>query len=143
MSNSSKLIKWFKGIAIIAILWNLMGLFSFFAHTFISEEAKALLPEAESALYNNIPLWKIIAFAVAIFGGLIGSILLFMKKKLAIPVFILSLIGIIVSFTYDFMVSNLLEVYGNTSVIFPLIIALIGVFLVWYSKKLDAKGFLS
>jgi hypothetical protein len=36
-----KLPSWFWIIGIVSLLWNIMGIFSFVGHTFISEEALA------------------------------------------------------------------------------------------------------
>lgn len=135
MTDLNKLPKSFKIISIAAIIWNVLGAFSYFFHSFMPADAIAKLPEAEQALYQNIPAWKNIAFFIATIGGLIGSVLLFLKKKIALPILTLSLIGIVVSFYYDFFHTKLIDVYGNNSVIFPLIIFLIGVFLVWYATK--------
>jgi len=58
-----------------------MGVGSFFQHTFITDEALQALPVAERDLYNSYPLWTKIAFAIAVFGGAIGSLGLVMKKN--------------------------------------------------------------
>lgn len=135
MTEQNKLPRNFKIISIVAIVWNVLGVLSYFFHVYMSEEAIAKLPEAEQILYQNIPTWKTIAFFIATVGGLLGSILLFLKKKMAFPILVLSLIGILISFYYDFLKTKLIDIYGNSSVILPLIVVLIGVFLVWYTKK--------
>ena len=140
MNNQTKTSKWFKIITIIAIIWNLLGVISYFFHVYIPEEAIAKLPEAEQTLYQNIPLWKTTAFFIATFGGLLGSILLFLKKKSALIVLSLSLIGILISFYYDFFQTNLIAVYGNESVIFFFFLVLIGILLVWYTTKLNTSN---
>ena len=141
MNNQKTTVKGFKVIAIIALIWNVLGVFSYFFHTFMPAEAIAKLSEAEQALYANIPLWKSAAFFVATIGGLLGSVLL-LKKKTAVCVLLASLIGIIISFYYDFFKTKLIEIYGNESVIMPSMILITGVFLVWYSNKFRLNGFL-
>jgi len=136
MTNQNKWIKGFKGIVIFAIIWNILGVISYFFHTNMPTEEIAKLSEQEQLLYQNIPLWKTVSFAIATIGGLLGSVLLFLKKKVATIVLTLSLIGILVSFYYDFFKTNLLEIYGNGSLVFPLLVVLIGVFLVWYSNTI-------
>ena len=142
MSNLSKLPKGFKAIAIIAILWNIMGVYSYFYHIYMPAEEIAKLSEPEQLLYKNIPKWKTIVFFIATVGGLVGSILLLLKQRFATTVLILSLIGIVVSFYYDFFKTNLLEVYGNASIGFPALVTIIGILLVWYSKKMEKQDVL-
>jgi hypothetical protein len=48
--------KWFWAVSIFFILWNLMGVFSFYAPTFISNEAIAKLPTNEREVYGHYPL---------------------------------------------------------------------------------------
>ena len=76
--------KWFKPIVIIALLWNLIGVINFFIQINLSEEAIAALPEPEQALMNSTPLWSLVAFALGVFGGAIGSLGLLIQKKLAV-----------------------------------------------------------
>lgn len=69
-STQIKIPKWFWVLAVIFLLWNIMGILSFFGHTFITEEALAQLPDNERALYGDYPFWTTIIFAIATFGGL-------------------------------------------------------------------------
>jgi len=143
MTESNQLLKWHKPIALLAIVWNLLGVGSYLMHAYMSDEAIAQLPENQQALYVNIPAWYTAAFAIAVFAGAIGSILLLLKKKLASPVLILSLLGIIVQMYYNLFISKSMEVYGPGSMVMPILIILVGIFLVWYSNKLKAEGVLS
>ena len=143
MTESNQWAKWHKLIALLAIIWNLLGVGAYLMHAYMNEDAIALLPENEQALYANIPAWYTASFAIAVFAGAIGSILLFLKKKLATPILVLSLLGIFVQMYYNFFVSKSMEVYGPGSVVMPIFVSLVGIFLVWYTKKLKAEGFLS
>jgi hypothetical protein len=68
------------------------------------------LPEVERALYESVPAWATGAFAVAVWGGALGCLLLLLKKKLATPVLILSFIGIVVQMIHSFFIANSIEV---------------------------------
>ena len=140
MSKSSQLVQWHKLISLLAIIWNLLGVGAYLMHAYMTDEAIALLPENEQALYVDIPAWYTAAFAIAVFAGAIGSVLLLLKKKLASPVLILSLLGIFVQMYYNFFISKSIEVYGPGSMVMPIFVILVGVFLVWYAKKLQTEG---
>lgn len=131
-------------IAVIALLWNIIGVISFYMHVFISEETLAALPEAERNLYGQYPLWTEIVFAVAVLGGLLGSIGLLMRKSWCRPVFIISLIAIVFQMFHNVFLTDAMDVYGAAqTVTMPLIIVLIAIYLVWYSKRCIRKGWLS
>ncbi|WP_340201796.1 hypothetical protein [Ascidiimonas sp. W6] len=144
MENTNiKIPVWFWVIAIIFLLWNIMGVLSFFAHTFISEEAIAKLPDNERALYGEYPLWTTIVFAVAVVFGFIGSLGLILKKKWSKMAFIISLMGIVPQMIHNVFFTTSIEVYGTAqAVTMPILVVIIGVFLIWFSNFSINKNWL-
>lgn len=134
--------KWFMPVAVAALIWNLMGVGAFFAEVMKGTDAITALPEAEQALYTDVPLWAKIAFAFAVFGGAIGSLGLVLKKKWARPILLISLIGIAVQMFHSIVIANSTAVYGPQAVIMPIVVILIGAGLVWLSRKADEAGWL-
>ena len=65
------------------------------------------------------------------------------RKKLATFVLIISFIGILAQMSYNFFISKSMEVYGPGEMIMPVMVIVVGVFLVWYSKKMHTQGILS
>lgn len=126
-----------------ALVWNLLGVAAYVAQVTMSEDALMKLPDAERMLYENIPAWATAAFAVAVFGGVLGSLLLLLRKSWAVPVFIASLAAIFVQDYYWFFVATPLEVYGPGGMIMPAMVIVIGVLLVWYSRSASAKAWIS
>ena len=80
-NEKSRIPVWFWVVAVILLLWNIMGVMSFFMHTFISDEALAKLPQQERELYGDYPMWTTIAFVIAVLGGFLGSLGLVLKKE--------------------------------------------------------------
>ena len=143
MTNSNKPTTLFWVLGVIALIWNVMGVMAYLNQAYMTDEVKAALPEAERALYENVPVWVTAAFAIAVFGGLLGCILLLMRKKLATFIFLISLAAIIVQMIYNFFMSKAAEVYGPGGMIMPIMVIAIGFLLYFYSKKADEKGWLS
>ncbi len=142
-SAQTKIPKWFWVLAIILLFWNIMGVLSFFGHTFITEEALAKLPEKERALYAEYPLWTTIVFAIATFGGLIASIGLVIKRKWAKTFFIISFLAIVPQMIHNVFFTNSIDVYGLIqSVTMPVLVVLIGAFLIWFSNYSLNKNWL-
>lgn len=143
MTNSTnKPTTFFWVIGIIALLWNISGVGAYLAQAFMNDEAKSLLTEAEQAYYNGIPAWVTAAFAIAVFSGLIGCIALLMKKKIASLLFLISFVAVIIQFVYNFYIQEFMEISG-TSIIMPIVVIAISLFLIWYSKDSEKKGILS
>lgn len=129
-------------IAIIALLWNLSGLFAFYSEVFITEEALSSLTDAQRQLYESTPVWLKVFYGIAVFGGTLGCIVLLLRKKLSIQLFAISLIAIIIQMSYSLFMTNAIEVYGIISAIMPVVVIGIGVFLVWYSRRSKNIGWI-
>ena len=130
-----KIPKWFWVVAIFFLLWNIMGVFSFFAHTFISEEALAALLVKEKELYGDYPIWTTIVFAIAVFFGLFGSLGLLLKKRWSKIAFIISLCAIIPQMIHNVFFTKSMDVYGpGQAATMPIMVVVSGFFLIWFSK---------
>lgn len=140
--TNQKMATWFLVVAIVLTLWDLMGVISFFQHITISDEALQAMPQNERELYGSYPMWTTVAFAVAVFGGFLGSILLLLKKKLAKPVFIVSLIAVIVQMFHSLFIARAMDVYGPGATIMPIMVIAIGIFQIWLANFGIKKGWL-
>ncbi|MCO7222946.1 hypothetical protein [Pleionea sp. CnH1-48] len=143
MNSSTKPAVWFWIISVIALLWNLAGVAAFVVQMSMTPEQMAALPEAHQELYRVMPAWVTIAFAVAVFGGAIGSLLLLLKKSLAKMILIASLAGVLAQMTYNFFLSNTFEVMGKQAMTMPIVVIIIALALVGFSHMSTNKGWLN
>lgn len=130
-------------IGVLALLWNALGIFTYLMQVLMTQEALSELPPDEAALYANIPAWVTSAYAIAVFGGTLACIALLLRKAWAVPVFVVSLLAILVQMGHALFMTDLLAVRGSTAAILPLVIIGVAVFLVWYSTDAKKKGLLS
>lgn len=143
---------WFKFLAIIGLLWNLLGVLSYLFYTVLIDkmmtpEVLDAMPEADRAnveaqleLLASTPAWATGAYAIAVFGGLLGCILMIMRRNLAVPVLGLSLGGVLVQNAHNFVVANTLEVMGATSLILPSVVLLFAILLLFAAIKAKNEG---
>jgi len=141
--NTKKPTTSFWVIGGIALFWNVLGVLAYLAQAFMSEDTLQSLPEAEQAIYQDVPAWATAAFALAVWGGALGCVLLLLRKRWTKVVLLISLFGIIVQMIYNVFLSKSLEVYGPGGLIMPILVVFIGAFLVWYSRKADTNGWLN
>lgn len=74
----------FYSIAVLALIWNLMGVGAYLIQAFMTEEMIATLPEEQQAEFLvEHPAWYTALFALAVFGGALACILLLARKKMA------------------------------------------------------------
>jgi len=135
---------WFLIVSVIALLWNAAGAYMYLQQAYNTESFQAMYTPEQLEMVNNAPAWATAAFALAVFGGVLGCIGLLLRKKWAKPIFLLSLLGILAhQIVYNSFMSGAIEEYGATAVIMPIITLIIGIYLFWLSKKGITKGWLS
>ena len=134
---------WFKVVAVLALLWNLIGCLAFASDIRLTPEDIAKLPDAQQALYNSRPSWAVAGTAVAVIGGALGSLALLLGKKWALPVLIASLIGIVVQDYAMFILADGAALAGTTAVVLQTLVLLIAIVLVQLSRKGIARSWLN
>ncbi|AZN31357.1 MULTISPECIES: hypothetical protein [Pseudoalteromonas] len=134
---------WFKPALWAALIWNLLGVFAFIMHLMMTPEMISKLPLDQQAAYSNVPLWSTIAFAVAVFGGTLGCILLLVKNAFATPTFALSLVAIFIQQFYNFIVINSIKMLGVSAVFMPILVIVIAFLLLYLSIKSKQQGWLN
>ena len=123
-------------IGAVALIWNVMGGINFLSQ--MSADALAAYPEVARALVASRPTWATGAFAIAVFGGVLGCLLLLIKKSVAYYLFIVSLLGVIVTNIHTFGVTASTEIWVGS-----LMSLVVAAFLIWYSKHAESKGWIS
>ena len=128
----------------VALVWNLIGLMLYYMQVSATDEVlRAAYGEAEYEYLSAIPTWVTSAYAIAVTTGVLGCILLLLRKAWAAPVFIVSLVAIAVQDTYSFFLSNAVEVFGGAVIVIPTLVLLIAIGLVFYSRSAKEKGWLA
>jgi len=130
---------WFMIVAVVAFIWNSLGVMAYIAQATMSPEALAALPEAQRELMENTPAWATAAFAIAVHGGALGCLLLILKKNLAGLFLQLSLAGVLVQMFHSFFMSKSFEVFGPGGIVMPVMVIVIAVYLVTLAAKAKAQ----
>nr|WP_299000918.1 hypothetical protein [uncultured Allomuricauda sp.] len=142
MTYSTKPPIWFWVVSVIAFLWNAMGVFNYLNQAYNKEAMLEPLNQVQREAFESIPTWATAAFAIAVFSGILGSLGLLLRKKWAKPLFTLSLIAAVAQFISWLFISNATEAFGPSAYFMPIIVVIIGVYLILFSKKGIQKGWL-
>lgn len=131
-------------IGVIALLWNAMGANYYLQSAFETEASTAGLTAEQIAHMDGLPAWYTALFAIAVFSGVIASIALLMRKKIAVPLFILSFICATINQVYWLFGTNAPEIFSeHQPYLMPALVVVIGLFLVWYSRSQKANNIIS
>lgn len=94
---------WLPVVGGLGIVWNAYGVYQF-AGSFSQNKASLMavgMTALQADVYLSLPAWISVVFAIGVFGGLIGSLALFFKKAIALPIFAVSFAGYILLFAGD------------------------------------------
>jgi hypothetical protein len=130
-------------VGAVSLLWNMMGALDF-TMTQMRNEAymKQFTPE-QLAYFYGFPTWVVLAWGLATWGSLVGSVLLLMRNKLAVRANQAVIVGMALTFTHNFMLSDGLKVMGGPGAIaFTAVIIVVGVLLLVYSLAMCKRGVL-
>lgn len=133
---------WFRIVAVLAVLWNCIGVWGYLSKVGVVPPMMAMTPD-ETALAASMPTWATAGFAVAVFGGLLGTLGLLLGKAWARLLLILSLLGMLVQFGWWLLMSGAMEQMGPSSAGMPAIVVLIGVLLIWLANIGVKRGWLT
>jgi hypothetical protein len=130
-------------IGIVGGLWSSMGVLSFLLTQVNVEAVMSQFPPQQRAYFQSVPWWAVAFWALGVFGGVIGCLLLLLKNRVAFPVLIASVIGTTVSSLGGLFLLGGMEVMGETSdlalTVLPLIVAAL---LAAYARAMRKKGVL-
>ena len=123
-------------IAALGLVWSLMGCLNYIVQT--NPETMTQMPEKYQALIASRPAWATAAFAIAVFGGAVGCILLLLRRKVAVHIFVASLLGVTLTMVQAVIFAGFApQVLVQTGS--SLIVAAVLVWVAWAAK---ARGWL-
>ncbi len=132
----------FWAISAVALIWNVMGVINFFMQ--MNPDALAAMPASQRVIIEGRPVWATGAFAIAVLGGVVGCLLLLLRKSAAPYLFILSLIGMIVHMLPYLGMSGSTIKFGPVEIsMFILMPLMVAAFLIWYSMRAKSKRWIS
>lgn len=126
-----------------ALVWNLIGLAFYIGQVTMTPEALSQMTEEIQEFFLATPVWSNAAYAIAVNAGVLGSALMLLRKSWAVPMFMLSMIGIVVQDIDAFVLRDAFSIVGVGSLIVPSMVFVIGIALILYSRAAKERGWLS
>lgn len=116
-----------------------MGCVNFFMQ--MDPEVLEHYRRSEQAIIANRPLWATAGFAVAVFGGAVGSVLLLLRLDVAFYVLVVSLLGVLTTMVHTLGIGISFgpgEIVGI--ILAPMAVSII---LVWYARYARRKEWIT
>ncbi|WP_438483023.1 hypothetical protein [Oleiharenicola lentus] len=94
--------------------------------------------------FYSIPGWAVTTWGIATWGSMVAAIVLLLRKRLAVALYTVALIGMVATTVYSFVLSDGMKVMGGTApLIFNAIIFIISVLEIIYARAMRARGVLT
>jgi hypothetical protein len=133
-----------RAVGVVALLWNAMGAFDYLMTQTRNADYMANFTPEQLDYFYGFPTWMTAAWAVAVWGGILGAVLLLMRKRLAEPVFLVSFLAMVLTTLYSYVLSNGVEVFdGVGSQVFSALIFAVALGLYLYARRLRRRGVLA
>ena len=94
------------------------------------------------AYFDTLPLWATAGWAMGVWGGVLGSLLLLFRSRFAVLAFALSLLGIAMMTVNSFINPYPAAMVSNGMTAFEWMIKFVAALLLWYAWTLRKRGFL-
>jgi hypothetical protein len=116
----------------IALAWNCMGTYLWGGTTFMPDTFLNELSRDHRDYVSSLPFWSTLTWGLGVVGGVVGSVLLLLRHRLAVHAFALSLAGAVAN-TMVYITHPPPVGFFNP----PLTIFIIGfaVFLLWFARS--------
>ena len=127
---------WLRIVAGLGLLWNLFGVYEYLMTV-------GVVGGANEAAAAAMPAWATGAFAIAVFGGALGSLGLLMLKRWSKLLLVLSLICVVALDVWSFALSGAASTMGGAEMAITGAVLVIAILLAWLAWSADSKGWLS
>lgn len=129
---------WF--VSAVGLVWSLMGAMNYLGQ--MSPEALASMPESHRMMVEGRPAWATSGFAVSVWGGSLGCLLLLLRKSLAVYLLAASLAGTVVTMIPVLGAMGELGLSGGEVVLMLGMPLVVSAALLWYSQRAASNGWI-
>ena len=132
---------WFRMTTGLLVLWGLVGCFMCLQQLRLGADAMGQSSAYDRALYAALPNWYDTLFAVAVLTGLVGAVLLFMRRASARLFLIASLVATVAQFGWLFALTDIVAHKGASETLgLPFVIIAVAAFTLWLVGHARSKG---
>jgi len=126
-------------VAIISLVWNLMGCGIFLTEVFAQESMMESMTEKQKDWVRSTPNWVYILFAISVSTGLAGSLFLWARNRYCVVLYSISLGAVLNQMIYTMVIAGGLQVMGPSGAVMPTIVILLAVTWLIYAVSLLKK----
>ena len=109
-------------VGIVALLWSLLGAMDYIMTETRNEAYMSQFTPEQLEFFYSFPAWLVAFWAIAVWGGVLGAVLLLMRKKLAVPILLVSLLCMVVTVIHNYGFAGGADIVGGVGLFFSAVI---------------------
>jgi hypothetical protein len=133
------LARWYMPAAIVSLLFMVLGCAALAMHVTANP---ATLPLDQRALFEAEPRWVLAASAAGFIAGLIGGLLLVLRRKAAVPLLLVSLLGVLVWCAGMFVTPEFRDLLSTDEIAGLVVVVALTWTIFWFARHSRQRGWL-
>jgi hypothetical protein len=130
-------------VGVVSLLWNLVGALDFVMTQMRNETYMKGLTTDQLAFYYGFPLWVVVSWGIAVWTGVLGSLFLLLRRRMAVRFFLWSPVFVVLTCFHNYVLARGLKVMGGPGALaFSAVIFVIAVLLFAYARAMARRGVL-
>ncbi len=130
---------WYMPAAVAALLFMAFGCVMYLMHVLADP---ATMPLDQRAAFEAEPLWVTAAYAIAVWVGLAGTVMLVLRKKLAEPLLMVSLAAVLAWLAGLLVVTDLRESMSANDLLVALVVTAVTWTIFWFARHSRQRDWL-
>ena len=122
---------WYRPAAIASLLFMILGCAAYLMHVTADP---AQMPPDQRAAHEALPVWVTAAFAVSVWAGAAGALLLVLRKTLAEPLLLVSLVAVLVWLAGMMLTAGVRDSMSTNDWIVPIVIVALTWTIFWFAR---------
>lgn len=130
-------------VGVLSLLWNAFGAFDYLMTQTRNDAYMGNFSPEQLENFYSLPSWLVALWAIGVWGGVAGSLLLLLRKRASVWAFLASLLAVVVTTIYSYGFGDAMAVSGDTfSLIISAAVFVIAVLLLLYASAMNSRGIL-
>jgi hypothetical protein len=129
-------------VGILSLCWNGFGAYDYLMSATLNAEYLKNYPPEMAETLKGFPLWATSAWAVGVWASTLGSLLLLIRSRHAASAFLVSVLGALVTFVFDFTLELPPALDSVSNRVIPLVVVILIVAQWYYARRMAEAGVL-
>jgi hypothetical protein len=100
-------------VGVLSLLWNAVGAMDYVMTQTRNEQYMSQFSQEQLDFFYSFPTWVVACWAIAVWGAVLGSVFLLLRRRLAVWLFFFSFLAMLATMVRNYLFADGLEVVGD------------------------------